>query len=80
MLHQKQGNAPGIATPTSDNGLTASNSQPAKISTKYAGYFTASYARIKETVTGFYLDRGIGLDSIVMVVLIVVFAALRGLS
>lgn len=32
MLTNKHGIAPGAKTPTSDDGLTASNSQPAKIS------------------------------------------------
>jgi hypothetical protein len=80
MVHRKQGNAPGIDTPTSDNGLTTPHNQPAKISTKYATDFIASYARIKGAMTRFYLDRGIGLDSIVMVVLMAVFAAMKGLS
>jgi hypothetical protein len=78
MLHHEQGNAPGIATPKSDNGLTTPHSQPAKIITKHATYFIASYGRIKGAMAGFYLDRGIGLDSIVMAILMAVFAAMRG--
>lgn len=74
----KHGIAPGIVTPTSDDGLTTPHSQPAKILTKYATYFIASYARIKRAMAGFYLDRAIGLDSIAMVILMAVFAAVRG--
>lgn len=80
MLRQKQGNAPGIHTPTSDNGLTTPHSQPAKIFTRNATYFIASYTRIKGAMAGFYLDRGVGLDSIVMVALMAVFTTIWGLS
>ncbi len=80
MHHFKHGIAPGIVTPTSDNGLTTPHSQPAKISIKYATYFIASCERIKGVKTWFYLDRGIGLDSIVLAILMVVFAAVRGLA
>ncbi len=79
MLHHKQGNAPGIDTPTSANGLTTPHSQPVKIFTRYATHFIALHAKIKGAIAGVYLDRGIGLDSIVMVVLMAVFASVRGL-
>lgn len=78
MVHRKQGNALGIDTPTSDNGLPTPHSQSAKIFTKYATYFIALNARIKGAMAGFYLGRGIGLDSIVMAILMAVFAAMRG--
>jgi hypothetical protein len=74
----KHGIAPGIVTPTSDDGLTTPHSQPVKILTKYATYFIALYARTKGAMTRFYLDRGIGLDSIAMVILMALFAAMRG--
>jgi len=41
MLTNKHGIAPGAKTPTSEDGLTASNSQPAKISNSYLSNFKA---------------------------------------
>ncbi len=49
----KHGIAPGIVTPTSDDGLTTPHSQPAKILTKYATYFIAFCARIKGAIVRF---------------------------
>lgn len=40
----------------------------------------AAYARIKGALTGFYLDRAIGVDTIAMLILMAVFAAVRGLA
>jgi len=34
---------------------------------------TAVYARIKATVSGFYLDRGIGADTLLMIALAVIY-------
>lgn len=38
----------------------------------------AVYAKIKGAMTGFYVDRAIGFDSIAMLILMAVFAAVRG--
>lgn len=38
---------------------------------------TAVYARIKAMVSGFYLDRGIGADTIVMIVLALIYGYAR---
>jgi len=62
---------------TNDNGLTAGNSQPVKTITKHTTNFIAICARLKQAVIGFYFDRGIGLDSIAMLILVAVFAAVR---
>jgi len=37
----------------------------------------AFYSRIKDAVSGFYIHRGIGLDSIAMLILVAVFAVVR---
>jgi hypothetical protein len=46
MQHHKQGNAPGIDTPASGNGLTTPHSQPATIHTLHATKFIAKLAPI----------------------------------
>lgn len=53
MVHRKQGNAPEIDTPTSDNGLTTPHSQPVTILTQNATKIIAVYARIKRAIVRF---------------------------
>ncbi len=38
---------------------------------------TAAYACIKDTFTGFYLERGIGIEAIGTLILVAVFAVVR---
>lgn len=62
---------------TNENGLTADNSQPIKTLSKITIKFIAFCARIKSAASCFYLDRGIGLESIAMLILVAVFALRR---
>lgn len=72
------GIAPGIDTPTSDNGLTTPHGQPATKITQHATKIIAVYARIKGALTGFYIYRGIGIESLVMLALVAVLALAKG--
>ena len=40
----------------------------------------AIYSRIKDTVSGFYLDRGFGIEAIAALILVAIFATVRGMQ
>ncbi len=64
-------------TPENDEGLVTGHSDKPQKTTNYSVDFaivmTAVYARIKATVSCFYLDRGIGADTLVMIALALVY-------
>ena len=53
MVHHKRGNAPGIDTPTSANGLTTPHSQPVVIHSQNATNIIGAYAHIKGAIVRF---------------------------
>ena len=61
MLHHEHGIAPGINTPPSDDGLTASNSQPAKISYSYLPNFKALGRGLRAARLGPFIGTAFGL-------------------
>lgn len=40
----------------------------------------ALYSRIKDAVSGFYLDRGVGIEAIATLILVAIFATVRGMQ
>ncbi|MDR3369059.1 hypothetical protein [Rhodoferax sp.] len=59
--------------PTNGDGLATPHDQPA-ISTPISTLILrAIHARIKRATSGFCIDRGIGLDAITLLILMVVF-------
>jgi hypothetical protein len=40
-------------------------------------WLTAAFTRIKDVLTGFYLDRGIGIEAIFAVIMLAVFVTVR---
>jgi hypothetical protein len=40
-------------------------------------WLTAAFTRIKDVLTGFYLDRGIGIEAVAAVVMLAVFVTVR---
>lgn len=62
---------------TSENGLTAGNSQPVKTLSKFTTDFIAS---IRRFTSGFYLDRGIDLTFVLCCVALLIQAALMALG
>ena len=63
--------------PTNGDGLTTPHSQPAKITTKSTRILGAIHTFINRAVSGFAVDRGIGLDSIALLIL-AVFMLIQG--
>lgn len=57
---------------TNNNGLTAGHSQPVKTLSKITTKFIADCAGVKRATSHFYINRGIGLDSIMLLILAVV--------
>jgi len=55
--------------PTNGDGLDAPHDQPANLTTKRTHILRAIQAFINHAVGGFTVDRGIGLDSIALLIL-----------
>jgi hypothetical protein len=62
---------------TNGDGLDAAHDQPARLTTKRTLIFGAISAFIQRAVNGFTVDRGIGLDSIALLIL-AVFMLIQG--
>lgn len=77
MFTTNNGGVPGLNTPTSDNGLTTPHSQPVKRLSKHKADFIAIWNRIKRFASGFYIVRGIGVDSLFLAGLIVIYLIWR---
>lgn len=64
-------------TPENDTGLVTGHSDKPQKTTNYSADFaklmTAVYSRIKATVSGLYLDRGIGADTLLMIALALIY-------
>jgi len=54
--------------------------QQAPDSNKITTALTAVYIRIKATVSGFYLDRGIGADTLLMIALALIYGLGRAFA
>jgi hypothetical protein len=75
------GSGPGLVAHENDYGLTTPHSQSAKISTTNTSIFKskliATYARFIGSASGFSIDRGIGIESIMMIVFGLVYAYVK---
>jgi hypothetical protein len=81
MFTKSNGSGPGLDAPENDYGLTTPHGQPAKIETtnasNYKAKLIATIARFKRTVSGLTFDRGIGIDTILLIVLLLIYAYAR---
>lgn len=81
MLTNHNGGVPGSNTPESDKGVvTVQGNNPQRTTSNSAEFklkLIASYARIKDLASGFYIQRGIGIEAIAMLILVAVFATVR---
>lgn len=59
--------------PTNGDGLDAAHVQLAKSTTKSTRILGATRGFIRRAVSGFSIDRGIGLDAIALLILMAVF-------
>ena len=81
MFTNNNGSGPGAVTPKNDVGLVTGQSDKPQKTNSYSTDFTstiiAAYARMKATMSGFYLDRGIGADTLLMIALALIYGFAR---
>ncbi len=81
MLTKTNGGVPGQVTPENDKGVVTGQGNNPQNTTNYSNEFKskliAIYTRIKDGLTGFYLDRGIGIEAVAAVVMLAVFVTVR---
>jgi hypothetical protein len=81
MLTKINGIMPGQVTPENDKGVVTGQGNNPQNTTNYSAELKskliAIYTRIKDGLTGFYLDRGIGIEAIFAVIMLATFATVR---
>jgi hypothetical protein len=84
MFTKTNGITPGTVTPENDKGVVTGHGNNPQNTTNNTSDFKskiiAMYARIKGATSGFYLDRAIGADSILMAALTAVYLVWRALA
>ena len=71
-------NSKGLHTDTNSADFRSHGAiQQAHDGKSFIARHKAFYSRIKDAVSGIYIHRGIGLDSIAMLILVAVFAVVR---
>lgn len=81
MSTNTYGQAPGFVTPKNDEGIVTGQGNNPQNTTNSGSDFKskiiAACAKVKGAATGFYIDRGIGADTILMIVLALVYGGWR---